>query len=61
MFSLAFEGRHSIDGVVDSAVKNHGISQELIQAAMDMSKKFFELPLEKKLALKFNANFRYIH
>jgi isopenicillin N synthase-like dioxygenase len=40
---------------VAPAVKNHGVPADLMQSQFDMSKKFFELPLEVKQALPFDV------
>lgn len=47
--SLAQALRSACEGIAFFYVKNHGVSQETIDAALSASKRFFALPLETRL------------
>ena len=40
------------------AVKDHGVPEELVDAALRENERFFALPLEQKLTCKLNADYR---
>jgi len=58
--ALANEVRDACMSVGFFYVKNHGIPEETIENAFNMSKKFFSLPLESKMAIenKKTSNFK---
>ena len=40
------------------AVKDHGVPEELVDAALRENERFFALPLEQKMTCKINADYR---
>jgi isopenicillin N synthase-like dioxygenase len=53
---LAGELKHACENIGFFYALNHGVPEELIDGAFAASRRFFALPLEKKLALKLNQN-----